>query len=154
MPKTPELNKMVERMNQIVMERVRCMLAHAKFPKTYWIEALKTIVYMINISPLVPLEGDIPQRVWTDKDVSYRHLRVFGCLACVHVAKDKRGKLAPKSRPCIFLGYGEDKFRYQLWDVINKKVIRSRDIVVMEEKVVVDWEMKRNGSSSELTERM
>ena len=154
MPKTPELNKMVERMNQIVMERVRCMLAHAKFPKTYWIEALKTIVYMINRSPLVPLEGDIPQRVWTDKDVSYRHLRVFGCLACVHVAKDKRGKLAPKSRPCIFLGYGEDKFRYQLWDVINKKVIRSRDIVVMEEKVVVDWEMKRNGSSSELTERM
>ena len=122
--------------------------------KTYWSEALKTVIYVINRSPDVPLEGDIPQRVWTDKDVSYRHLRVFGCLACVHVAKDKRGKLAPKSRPCIFLGYGEDKFRYQLWDVINKKVIRSRDIVVMEEKVVVDWEMKRNGSSSELTERM
>ena len=72
----------------------------------------------------------------------------------MHVAKDQIGKLDPKSRLCIYLGYDKDEFSYWLWDLINKKVIRSRDIVVMEEKVVVDWEMKRNGSSSELTERM
>ena len=148
MPKTPELNKMVERMNQIVMERVRCMLAHAKFPKTYWIEALKTIVYMINRSPLVPLEGDIPQRVSTGKDVSYRHMRVFGCLAYVHVAKDRRGKLDPKCRLCIFLGYDDDKFGYRLWDLIDKKVTRSRYIVFMEEKIVADWETGKMASSS------
>ena len=33
--KTPELNRMAERMNWTVMERVRCMLAHAKLSKTY-----------------------------------------------------------------------------------------------------------------------
>ena len=32
--------------------------------------------------------------VWTGKEVSYRHLKVFGCLACVHVAKDRRGMTA------------------------------------------------------------
>ena len=26
---------------------------------------------VIHRSPLVPLDGDIPQRVWTDKNVSY-----------------------------------------------------------------------------------
>ena len=81
-PKTPELNGMAERMNRTVMERVRCILAHAKLPKTYWAEALKTVVYVINTSPSVPLDGDIPQRVWTGKDVSYKHLRVFGCSIC------------------------------------------------------------------------
>ena len=33
--KMSELNGMAERMNQIMMERVWCMLAHAKLPKTY-----------------------------------------------------------------------------------------------------------------------
>ena len=47
-PKTLELKWMAERMNQTVMERVRCMLAHAKLLKTYWEEALKTVVYVIN----------------------------------------------------------------------------------------------------------
>ena len=67
------------------------------------------------------LDFEVRQKVWTGKDVSYRHLRVFGCLAYVHVAKDQRLKLDSKGRPCIILGYGED--------LIDKKVIRSWDIV-------------------------
>ena len=34
-PKTPELNRLAERMNQTIMERVRSMLAHAKLPKIF-----------------------------------------------------------------------------------------------------------------------
>ena len=101
------------------------MLAHAKLPKTFWAEALMTATYVMNRSPLVPLDSDIPQWVWNGKDVSYRHLRVFGCLPFVHVAKDQRGKLDPKSRSCIFLDYGDDEFSYRLWNLAEKKVIRS-----------------------------
>ena len=101
------------------------MLAHAKLPKTFWAEALMMTAYVINRSPSIPLDGDISYRVWSGKDVSYRHLRVFGCLAYVHVAKDQRGNLDPKSRPCIFLGYGNDDFGYRLWDLAEKKVVRS-----------------------------
>ena len=89
------------------------MLAPAKLSKTLWTEALMTVVYVINKSPSTPLDGDILQRVWTSKDVSYRHLRVFDCLAYVHVAKDQRGKLDPKTPPCILLGYGDDQFGYR-----------------------------------------
>ena len=85
------------------------MLAHANLSKTLWVDALMTTTYVINRSPSAPLDGDVPQRVWTGKDVSYRHLKVFGCLAYVHVAKDKWGKLDLKTRPCIFLGYGDDE---------------------------------------------
>ena len=92
--------------------------------------------------------------MWTGKVVSYWHLRVFGFLTYVHLAKDKRGKLDLKVWRCIFLGYGDDEFGYRLWNLAKKKVIRSRDIVFMEEKTIVDWEKEKSGSSSKLTERI
>ena len=116
------------------------MLAHAKLSKM-------TTVYVINRSPSPTLDWDIPQRVWTDKEASYRHLRVYGCLAYVHIRKDQRGKLDPTTWPCILLGYGDDEFGYRLWNLADKKVIRSRDIVFMEEKTIVEWEEK-NGTPS------
>ena len=65
-PKTPELNGLAERMNRTIMERVRSMLAHAKLPKTFWVEALSTTTYMINRSPSVPLDEDTPQKPSAD----------------------------------------------------------------------------------------
>ena len=61
----------------------------------------------------------------------------------VHVAKDRRGKLDPKTRPCIFLGYGDDEFGYRVWDSVDKKVFRSRDIICMEDKTLADWESEK-----------
>ena len=78
---------------------------------------------------------------------------MFGCLAYVHVAKEKRGKLDPKTRPCIFFGYGDDEFSYELCDLAKTKVIRSRDIVFMEEKTIADWESEMETTSSESIER-
>ncbi|KAL6318089.1 hypothetical protein AAG906_035234 [Vitis piasezkii] len=54
------------------------MLSHAKLPKFFWGEAMRIVVDLINLSPLYPLEGDIPEKVWTRKFVSFEHLRVFG----------------------------------------------------------------------------
>ena len=99
--KTPELNGLAERMNRTIMERVRSMLSHEKLPKSFWFETMLTAVYLINMSPSVRLKGDVPQRVWTGRSVSYHYLRVFRCLA----AKDQRSKLDDKFKPCIFLGY-------------------------------------------------
>ena len=148
-PKTPQLNGLAERMNRTITERVRSMLSHAKLPKSYWAEAMLTAVYLINRSPSVPLDGDVPQRAWTGKEVSYKHLRVFGCLAYVHIARDQRSKLDSKTKPCIFLGYSEDEFGYRLWDLKDKKVVRSRDVVFMEDKTIEDW--KQPGVSSSTT---
>ena len=116
------------------------MLAHAKLFTTFWAEALMTTTYGINISPSTPLDGDAPQRVWTDKEVSYRHLKVFNCLAYVHVAKDIRTMLVPKTRPCIFRGHGDDEIGYGLWNLAEKKEIRSRNIVFMDEQTIADYE--------------
>jgi hypothetical protein len=98
MPKTAEQNGLVERMNRTLTERVMAMLSQAKLPIQFWAEALMTAVYVLNLSPCVPLKGDIPQKVWVRKELSYKHLKVFGCRAFVHVPRDERSKLDSKTK--------------------------------------------------------
>ena len=66
-PKTPELNGLAERMNRTVMDRVWSMLAHTKLSKKFRVETLMMAAYVINRSPSISLDGDIPQRVWSGK---------------------------------------------------------------------------------------
>ena len=62
-PSVPLHNGDVERMNRTIVEKVRCMLKLAKLPKSFWGEAVNTVVYLINRSPSVPLDFNIPQIV-------------------------------------------------------------------------------------------
>lgn len=102
------------------------------------------MVHVLNLSPSVPLDGDIPDRVWTGKEVSYNHLRVFGCKAYVHIPKDERSKLDSKTRECVFIRYGLDDLGYRFHDPVNKKLIRSRDPVFLEDQIVHDIEKGQN----------
>ena len=101
------------------------MLSHSKLPKSFWGEVMRTSIDLINLSPSVPLKGDVPERAWTEKDVSYDNLRVFGCKAFVHIPKDERSKLDVKAKPCIFLGYGHAEFGYRLWDPLSRKMSKA-----------------------------
>lgn len=85
MPGTPQYNGVAERMNHTIVEKVRRMLKMAKLPKQFWGEAARTTCYLINRSPYVPLKFEIPERVWSKKNVLYSHLRVFGCKEYVHI---------------------------------------------------------------------
>ena len=82
------------------------------------------------------LDGGSPEEVWSGKKPSYDHLRVFGCEAYVHVPSDKCSKLEPKSKKCIFMGYGENgKMGYHLWDLEARKIVRSSDVIFNEKKM-------------------
>lgn len=138
-PYTPQHNGVAERMNCTILEKIRSMLSSAKLPKCYWGEAMSTACYLINRSPTYALDCETPEMVWSGKDASYSHLKVFGCKAFVHVPKEQRSKLDMKSIECIFLYYGDDEFGYKLWDPKNRKLIRSRDVVFREDQTLEDF---------------
>ena len=96
-PGVPQHNGIAEWMNRTIVGRVRCILKMGKLPKSFWGKAVNTTIYLINISPSVPLDFDIPKRVWIGKDVSYFLLKVFGCKAFMHVPKEQRSKLDDKA---------------------------------------------------------
>ena len=67
---------------------------------------------------------------------------MFGCRAFVHVPRDERTKLDGKSKECIFLGYACEEFGYRLWDPVDKKIIRSRDVIFFEDQTIEDIKKK------------
>ena len=59
-PKTPEQNNVVERMNRTLVKSVRSMLADAHLPHKFWAEALSTAVYLCNRSSTKAVSGKTP----------------------------------------------------------------------------------------------
>ncbi|RDY10948.1 hypothetical protein CR513_04456, partial [Mucuna pruriens] len=137
-PKTPQLNGLAKRMNRTLIERVRCMLSKARLPKHFWGEALYTTVHVINLSPAIALNTEVPDKIWFGKDVKYDHLRVFSCKAFVHDPKDERSKLDMKTRQCNFIGYDHDEYGYRMYDPVEKKLVKSRDVQFMEDQTIKD----------------
>jgi hypothetical protein len=114
------------------------MLFEAKLPNYYWGEALYTIVHVLNLTPTVALNNEVSEKIWFGKNVKYDHLRVFGCKVFFLIPKDERSKLDAKSKQYIFIGYGHDEFGYRLYDPLWKKLIRSCDVVFMEDQTIED----------------
>ncbi|KAL5764025.1 hypothetical protein ACOSQ2_016619 [Xanthoceras sorbifolium] len=147
-PMTPQQNGVAERMNRTLNERARSMRLHAGLPKMLWAEAVNTAAYLINRGPSVPLDGGIPEEVWSGKEVNISHLRVFGCISYVHIDSAERSKLDAKSNKCVFVGYGGDEFGYRFWDYENRKIIRSRDVIFNENLMYKDRSIAELSSST------
>jgi len=64
------------------------------------------------------------------------HFRVFGCIAYVHVHDEKRSKLDPKAKKCIFIGYSLEQKGYRCSNPSTQKLQVSRDVVFDE---MVSW---------------
>ncbi|KAH9313426.1 hypothetical protein KI387_044060 [Taxus chinensis] len=131
---TPQKNGIVERRNRTIMEMVRCMIDDSGLTKTFWVEATRTAVYLLNRVPTVALEGVTPQEAWSNQKPSISHLRVFRCKASMHIPKKNRNKLDMKDKKLIFIGYSEEALGYRLWDPKAKKVYTSRDVEFFEKK--------------------
>jgi hypothetical protein len=66
--------------------------------------------HVINLTAIVALKGDVPENVWSSKNSSYDHQRVFGCKTFVHIPK--YGRLNHDNvyssvmvRPSLAIGY-------------------------------------------------
>ncbi|GFS33196.1 hypothetical protein Acr_00g0026970 [Actinidia rufa] len=75
-------------------------------------------------------------------------------MAYVHVPKDERSKLDNKTMKCVFVGYGLDEFGYRFFDPINRKLIRSRDVIFMEDHTIEDIDKAEKGVPTSENEEM
>ncbi|KAL0286479.1 UNVERIFIED_CONTAM: hypothetical protein Sradi_7146800 [Sesamum radiatum] len=118
-------------MDRTLLNKVRCLIISSGLPKTFWGEALLTSAYLINCSPSVPLNGQLPEYVWIGKNVDLSSIRIFGCSA---FALHNGDKLDPRAQKCIFIDYPIGVKGYRLWlrNQPGFKVIISRDVTFNE----------------------
>ena len=76
-PYTPQQNGVAKRMNKMLKERARSMLSGAGLGQEFWVEAVDTTCYLVNMSPSSVLEDKTTQEVWNGKKPSLSYLRVF-----------------------------------------------------------------------------
>ncbi|XP_075076904.1 uncharacterized protein LOC142163508 [Nicotiana tabacum] len=111
MPGTPQQNGVAERRNQKLMDMVRSMISNSSLPKSLWMYALKTVVYLLNRVPSKAVPKT-PFELWTGKKPSLRHLHVWGCLAEARVYNPQEKKLDSRIVSGYFIGYPEKSKGY------------------------------------------
>ena len=70
-----------------------------------------------------------PLKILYQKEPSYSHLRVFGCLCYPLFPSTTINKLQARSTPCVFLGYPSNHRGYKCYDLYSRKIIISRHVI-------------------------
>jgi hypothetical protein len=130
-PYSPEQNGMYERLNRIIMDKVRSMLADAKMSGKVWAEAAETANYLRDLSPTVG-RSKTPHESFFGRKPDVSHLRAFGSPAYVLVPKSLRKILDPRCVKGHLVGYTGGAYRVSMKD---GKIRVARSIVFDETHV-------------------
>jgi len=104
-PYSPASNGTAECSIGISTAAVWAMLKDSCLSAEWWAEAWAFGDYAKNLLPLICHPGEIPEERWTRVKQDVRHVHVWGCVAYVHVPKEKdRGKLSNQGQKGRLIG--------------------------------------------------
>lgn len=96
------------RKNRNIVEFAQAHLFDGSVPRTFWCEAIHTVVHIINRLPTSVLHHILPFESLFGQPPSYSHLRVFGYLGFVHLPPHEGTKLTPQAARCVLIGYSDE----------------------------------------------
>lgn len=97
-------------------KRARHLLLNVGLSKYFWAETVNIVCYLINGSLRASIERKVAEEVWIGNPIDLEILRIFWCLAYVHISSEERSKLDPKAKKCDFVGYAKCVKGFKLWD--------------------------------------
>ena len=117
----PQQNGVAERANRTMAEGVTAMLAESGLPLSFWGEALASFVHISICLPTASISTQTtPYQLWHGKKPDVAPFRVWGCLAYVHVQKDKRQSLGSHMHKCVFIGYPSGYKGWKFYDLASR----------------------------------
>jgi hypothetical protein len=112
------------------------MLNEKNFPNYFWAKAVIIAIYIMNQTPTKVVHGMTHEEKFIGKKLDVSNFKMFGCIAYVHVPKEKGSKLDPKADKCIFIGYSLKQKGYKCFNPSTRKLQVSR-VVMFDE--MVSW---------------
>ncbi|KAL2893587.1 Retrovirus-related Pol polyprotein from transposon TNT 1-94 [Bienertia sinuspersici] len=129
----PQQNGRVERKHRTLLEMARALRIHAGLPKYLWGECLLAATHLINLLPSVVIGWQTPYEKLMKKKPSYDYLRTVGCLCYASKGGKKGDKFDERGVRCVFIGYPHGQKGYKVYDLKEKKLFVSRDVVFKED---------------------
>nr|GEU57679.1 zinc finger, CCHC-type [Tanacetum cinerariifolium] len=146
-PYSPQQNGVVERRNRIVLSTTRSMMKEMKLPLTFWAEAVRHAIYILNRVPTRAMEDKTPYEALYSRKPNLENLRIFGCTAYAKITIPHLKKLDDRSIPMIYLGVEEGSKACRLYDPKGKRIHVRRDVRFMETKT---WDRDNNGKETSI----
>ena len=112
------------------------MLSYSSLPMSFWGYALQSSVYILNLVPSKSIPKT-PLKLWNGSKVSLRHIHIWGCPA--HVLKGRTGKLEPRSKVCIFVGYPKGTRGGLFYSPQDNKVFVSTNATFLENNYMTNF---------------
>ena len=134
------------------MNMARSMMSWKKLSYEYWVEVVACSDYLLNRSPMMSVQDNIPKEAWNGTKTSVSHLRVFGFVAFANVLDEIRRNMDRKSERCIFTIYSEQHKAYKLYNLVTKNIVVSRDVILLENKCWSDPSNIQQKESSDLSD--
>jgi hypothetical protein len=131
-PGTPQQNGVVERKNRTVQEMARSMMNEKNIGQTYWVEAIHTIVHVLNKAHLRPQSDKTPYELWFGRPASIKHFRVFGSKCYINNNDENLDKYDDRVDEGIFLGYATNSKGYRCYNKRLHKMVDCIDVKIDE----------------------
>ncbi|GJV19273.1 retrovirus-related pol polyprotein from transposon TNT 1-94 [Tanacetum coccineum] len=141
-PYTPQQNGRAERKHRHLVETGLAMLFHAHVPASYWVDAFSSATYIINRLPTKLLGNHSPFELLYSRLPNYTNFRAFGCLVYPYLRDYSAHKLAPRSIPCVFIGYNPQYKGYKCLDPDSSRIYITRH-ARFDEKMGHPYQMPR-----------
>jgi transposase InsO family protein len=126
----PQQNGTAERANRTIDEHSTAMLHEANLPASFRALAVAAYNHVANMHPSARIGGNTtPFELWHKRKPDVSHLKVWGCLAYVHVQKDKRDASGSHIEKCIFVGYPTEYKAWEFYNPVTRKMVISERAV-------------------------
>ncbi|GJU56982.1 retrovirus-related pol polyprotein from transposon RE1 [Tanacetum coccineum] len=92
----------------------------------YYVDAFSSTTYIINRLPTKLLGNHSPFELLYSRLPNYTNFRAFGCLVYPYLRDYSAHKLAPRSIPCVFIGYNPQYKGYKCLDPDSSRIYITR----------------------------
>nr|GEU65346.1 hypothetical protein [Tanacetum cinerariifolium] len=133
---TDDFSRVAERRNRTLIEAARTMLADAKLPVTFWVEAVNTACYVQNKVLVNKSQNKNSYELFNSRTLAIGFLRPFGCHVMILNTLDHLGKFDAKGDEGYFVGYFIYSKAFRVFNKRTKKVEENLHVDVLENKLI------------------
>ncbi|GJW52636.1 ribonuclease H-like domain-containing protein [Tanacetum coccineum] len=115
--RTPQQNRVAERMSRTLIEAAKTMLADSLLPTTFWAEAVNTACYIFNRVRVTKPQNKTPYELLFGHKPMISYIRPFGCHVTILDTLSVLGKFDGKSDEGFLVGYSLNSKAYRMFDI-------------------------------------